>query len=240
MMLSDFDVNNPIHRKALIGYLQMAVDLRSMASNGVTWLPDGGHSSGRKLPLIFAGWFLNDPSFAAAVGKSSFAEDKQVYYSAKANMALFGRDCGTDKAYWSDTMGLGGTKDCRDPYGMIDGGGRLVGGDGYDYCCNTKPWKYTALAVRMLGLESTWNYPPFFQYVDRWVKQGTWTANDNCAAYTGSAADYALKFGATGVTTDCIKGSGRWPAKNGLNKDGGLYSRLLGDQMWTSWAAAHP
>ena len=104
MLMDDFKVTDPVHKAALTNYLQMAVDLRSMAAGGVKWPPSGGHDNGRKLPLVFAGWFLGDPSFQAAVNSSYFSEDGQVYYSAKAGQALFGWNCGSDVAYWKKAL----------------------------------------------------------------------------------------------------------------------------------------
>lgn len=240
MLMTDFYPTNTAHKAAMVNYLQMAVDLQSMAINGAAWMPDGGHSNGRKLPLMFAGWYLDEPSFQAAINASKFSEDLQVYYSPRANAALFGRDCGTDPyRYWSTTIKGSGTRDCRDPYGQIDGGGKEIGA-AYQFCCTAKPWKYTALVIKALGLQMQWNYPPFFQYVDRYVKAGVKALPDTCAAYDGVASNYSKTYGSPTLTSDCVAGKARWPAVNATNIDAGQYGHPLGEQMWAYWAKSHP
>jgi len=45
-----------------------------------------------------------------------------------------------------------GSRTCADPYGYIDGGGDEIGA-AYQTCCTAMPWKYTALAARLLQAE---------------------------------------------------------------------------------------
>lgn len=210
----------------------MAIDLRSMAENGATWPANGGHGNGRKLPILFAGWLLDDLGFQKAAGLSSFSEDTQVYLSPVTKVPLYGRDCGADYAAWKSTITGSGSSDCRDPYGLIDGGGWEIG-QSYQYCCTAKPWKYTTLAVYLLGLQASWKNDTLFKYVERWVSSGAVAQPDKCAPYNGVALDYGKAYG-PGGTGGCLAGPGRWPAKHGINKDAGLYSSLFGEQVW-SW-----
>lgn len=229
MLLDDRDRANAVHRAALTGYLQMSIDLLSMAENGVRWGPDGGHGNGRKLPLLVGGYLLENDRFFQAVKKSMFSEDEQVYFSPVANKALYGRKC-VDAEYWMQQRQGKGPKDCRDPYGYIDGGGQEIGA-GYQSCCTAMPWKYTLLAARLLGLETRWGNDAFIQYVDRWVTHGAWASPDPCAGYSGNPADYGTRYGAK-ATGRCIEGNGRFTAKHGLNRDSGHYGTKFGDQLW--------
>jgi hypothetical protein len=229
MLLDDFDLAKPVHRAALIGYLQMSIDLLSMAENGVLWGPDGGHGNGRKLPLLFGGYLLGEDVFYKAANKSVFSEDEQVYFSAVANKALYGRKC-RDADYWMQQRLGKGPKDCRDPYGYVDGGGQEIG-DGYQFCCTAMPWKYTALAIRLLGLEREWNNDAFLQYVDRWVNHGAWASPDPCAPYNKNPAGYGMHYGPT-ASGRCIEGAGRFIDKHGSKKGGGHYGSRFGDQVW--------
>lgn len=231
MLLDDFDYANATHKQALINYLQMAIDLKSIAANGVIWPGSmAGHSNGRKLPLLFAGWILDSSDFDNAIAASRFSEDEQVYISATIGKALFG-EAGTDAEYWADIRTGSGSKTVRDPYGYVDGASKSIGGDSYQFCCISKPFKYTALALYMLGLENKWNYPAFTQYVERWVKSGVIAAPDPCAPYDGILANYGVTYGPDG-TGSCIKGGGRHPLVNGTQVDGGYYAIAFGDDLW--------
>ena len=227
MLLDDFNVENRYHKATLVNYLQMAVDLRSMADGGVIWPANGGHGNGRKLPLLFAAQVLNDDGFNNAVYKSRFSEDEQVYFSQVNGRALYGRKCSVADYWLRYRMGKG-KRTCRDPYGFIDGGGKEIG-EAYQKCCTAKPWKYTALAIEMLDLKRKWNHDAFFQYIDRWVEHGTWASPDPCASYNNNPNDGGKHWGGSPT---CVKGNGRSIDKHGTNKDSGHYGSSFGDEMW--------
>jgi hypothetical protein len=227
-MLNDFDRENATHRSALINYLQMSIDLLSMAENGVTWPADGGHGNGRKLPILVGGYFLDDERFFRVLNKPIFSEDEQVYFSNLTNRALFGRRC-IDSWYWMQLREGKGPKDCRDPYGYIDGGDAL--GEGYQMCCTAMPWKYTALGIRLMGMEHYWNNDAFLEYVGRWMDHGVWADPDPCAPYNGKASDYGVEYGPK-KSGGCVVGGGRYLSKHGTNKGKGYYGSKFGDQMW--------
>ncbi len=229
-MLSDFNINNNVHQSALINYLQMAIDIKSMADNGVIWFAAAGHSNGRKLPLIAASILLSKPSFIKSIQSSVFSEDQQVYYSPAAKKVLFGKQC-TDRQYWQTIRTGKGQRTCRDPYGYIDGGGHEIGG-AYQTCCTAKPWKYTALAIHLLDAKKMWGNDIFFDYVDRWVNYGVWAKPDPCAPFNGNPEDYNIKYGKNKDNT-CITGSGRYINKHRKNKDAGYYADKFSEQMWT-------
>lgn len=229
ILIADFNVSVPIHRAALIGYLQMSIDLLSMAENGVRWGPDGGHGNGRKLPLLFGGQMLGDDRFFHVAKRSRFSEDEQVFFSEVAGRPLFGKRC-ADAEYWMQQRFGMGPKDCRDPYGHVDGGGQDIG-SGYQSCCTAMPWKYTVLATRLLGLEQRWGNDTFTQYVDRWVTFGTWASPDPCSGYNGNPEDYGRTYGPD-TYGHCKEGKGRFVKTHGKNKDSGYYGSRFGDQFW--------
>lgn len=229
LLADDFDYERPAHRSVLIDYVQMGIDLKSMADMGVDWPANGGHGNGRKLPLLLAGWFLGESTFYDTAKKTVFSEDKQVYISSITSLALYGAKC-SDKGYWRKEMFGNGDRTCRDPYGYIDGGGQEIG-QAYQFCCTAMPWKYTVLVLRLLGTEDIWHKDAFFEYVDRWVNKGVWAKPDNCAPYSGRNDEYGMTFGP--LNGKCIKGSGRYLSKHGLYKDGGYYRSKLGDKVWS-------
>jgi hypothetical protein len=234
MLLDDFDMANELHRMVLIGYMQMSIDLLSMAENGVRWSADGGHGNGRKLPILFGGHMLGADRFYKAANQAIFSEDEQVYFSQNAKKALYGRKC-ADTDYWMQLRFNKGPADCRDPYGFIDGGGQNIG-DGYQFCCTAMPWKYTALVIRLLGLERKWNNDAFLQYVDRWVNHGAWASPDSCAPYNKNPASYGIEYGPA-PSGRCIEGTGRYIDKHGSKRDSGYYGSKFGDQVWQLYAS---
>jgi hypothetical protein len=68
----------------LVNYLQVGIDLGGMIRAGHPgWTGWGGHGSGRKLPIVFAGLILGDDQLAninRAFPKVSFGEDEQTAY----------------------------------------------------------------------------------------------------------------------------------------------------------------
>lgn len=232
-LLSDFSIDLKNHRQALINYLQMAIDLQGIAYEGMRWKGAGGHGNGRKLPLLFAAHLLDKKEFYDVIKRTSFSEDEQVYYSKIAGRALFGAQC-SDKDYWLTIRVRRGPRDCRDPYGYIDGGGHEIG-SAYQFCCTAMPWKYTALAVRLLKLEKKWDNDHFLNYVDRWVRQGAWARPDPCAPYNNNPTDYLKLYGAKKLTKECISGTGRYMDKHGININDGHYQNDFGNQMWDSY-----
>lgn len=216
---------------ALIAYVQYGIDTYYTLLGGMKWLGNGGHDSGRKLPIAFAAVLLDDPAMKAAVSASasmkSFGEDAQVYFSPRANNArgqvLWGVQC-TEAQYWSKIVTKRGGRTCRDPYGYVDGGSAEIG-QAYQLCCTSKAWKGTALSLHLMpALEVAWNNQYFLSYVDRWVNFGVWAQPDPCA----------LEMPSTFKGT-CMSGSGRFLSKNGTDRDSGNYDSQFADSMWLTY-----
>lgn len=241
LMLDDYKDSDPVHRQALVNYVQAGLDWARMAELGMTWPANGGHCNGRKLPVLFAAVLLDDAGLKATAGLAVYSENQQLVFSPKADggkgLALYGQDCG-DSGYWQHIRYGNGARDCRDPYGYIDGGSDEIGG-AYQHCCTAMPWKYTALAVRLLQAEAVFKYDPLLTYVDRWMSHGVWAKPDPCAPYDGNPANYGKSYGPDGKG-DCIKGGGRYPAKHGTSKADGLYGSGFGDQMWSCFRSCTP
>lgn len=206
MQLNDFDYSIPVHRRALINYLQLAIDLKAIVDGGNTWQANAGHANGRKLPLYYAAWVFNDPGFIASVTPMTFSEDTQLWRSPITGKALYGyapNDLNHNSgmtaaqianAYWSTTitsqdgnpaLGQTGGRDVRDVHGYIDGGGYEVG-DGYQACCTSLSFKYVALALYLLdpSIRASWTSGNptmnnvLTEYAERWVSVGAISAGD--------------------------------------------------------------
>jgi hypothetical protein len=189
MLLSDFNYSNATHKQALINYLQMAIDFKSITAGGHTYGADAGHGLGRKLPLMFANMVFGGTDFSNAIAVTNFSEVQQIWRSGVTGEVLWGKPPFGDPVldYWKTTRialgdataGTGGAKDVRDPYDRIDGGGYQVGVTSeYQACCTSMPWKYTVLAQYMLGLTTPPTTIPnaandnMAEYVERWVRYG--------------------------------------------------------------------
>eukprot|EP01133_Synstelium_polycarpum_P019212 gene19212-23018_t len=223
LMLSDTLVaKTPL----LIAYVQAGIDYYGMLAGGVTWPSDGGLMSGRKLPIAFAGVMLNDSAIIAklaSVNLNAFGEDGQVYYSTNASKVLWGGTCAPEE-YWDNVLsgGVNNYKDCRDPYGYIDGG---IPADNYQMCCTSQTWKATALSMRLMpAVQCAFHNQNFVAYVDRWVTSGAHTLPD----------PYSL------VAPGGILGPSRFPALNHASTNDGYYSSDFAYNMWAAHRASAP
>ncbi len=250
-----FMLNDTVKEKkqALTNYIQYGIDIYGILSNGGSWPSNGGHGHGRKLPVAFAALMLDDSTMIQAISSAShgtFQEDGHMYFSSKADndgKVLFGQEANEDQ-YWHTVATKGGLKTARDPYGYIDGG--HTPGDSYQLCCNSKPWKGTALALILLPeLQTIWNNENFIKYSDRWVSFGGWTQDDPCAPITSRDSttdwltvrqDYQILYGPDPANPgDCIRdddasdGIGRFPAKHHTNADSGQYGSAFANEMWS-------
>ena len=79
LMLS-LDVPGERKEKLTIGLIQHGIDLYGTAMNGGYWNEGGGHSSGRKWPILFASILMNNPEMLNLPAGAFFQEDTQTYY----------------------------------------------------------------------------------------------------------------------------------------------------------------
>ena len=160
----------------LINFVQVGIDLGGMVRAGHPGFEGfGGHGSGRKLPIVFAGILLGDEQLAnvnKSFPKASFGEDEQTAYG----------DCWTGaKVVFAGHRGIDArTGVARPPTGPYEHkhpkdwtGGPRGGGDrmseGYRRCCTSTAWVPQALALRLMKAEKQWGHDAFFDYCDRWM-----------------------------------------------------------------------
>lgn len=223
-------LNDPLSIKmpALVRVVQTGIDVYGMHNGGVTWLPNGGHMGGRKVMAVFAAVLLDDATMKSEIANApygTYGDDGHLYVTtnpttvAAMNSAgyapvLWGWNCGNGE-YEDNQNGDSGSRDCRDPIGMIDGG-EIPGGT-YQSCCTSQPMKGSSLAVRLLpGAKTVWNYQPLHDYADRWVTFGAWTQPDNWNSLGRTPVrDYA--------------------ARHGISPNGGSYGSTFANNMWTAY-----
>ena len=163
----------------LINYVQVGIDLGGIIRSGHPgWEGFGGHGSGRKLPIVFAGLLLGDEQLAnvnKSFPKASFAEDEQTAYgdSWTGAKVVFTGHRGIDEA-----TGIGradtGPYEHKDPaiWTGIAGGPQRWGdkcSESYRRCCTSICWVGQALALHLMKAEGAWDHDAFFDYCDRWM-----------------------------------------------------------------------
>ncbi|WP_434417247.1 hypothetical protein [Nannocystis pusilla] len=169
--------------------LQLGIDNYGVLQAGGNWDANGGHSNGRKFPIVFAGALLGDAAMASP-GTDIGNEDEMTYYG-EGDKALWGRAC-DDDCYLPNGCQYGGdcdagAKDCRDPAGLVDGC------TDYRNCCTSHTWVGEALAIHAMDAKTAWAHDAFFDYVDRWVagdvEDGGGASNDFVATMWSTYRD---------------------------------------------------
>lgn len=173
------NTNMPLpDKQALATHLvQIGIDFFANKRGGAVWEGVGGHGSGRKLPILFAGALLGDQGMLA-VG-FDYPSERQHDGSYTAH---FGEDCQT--FYVEQTSGteinwgFGGYDATH--IGMPEFGFSHVhypdndavgwATNSYRLCCTANAWNSAVLCARMMGLRNAWNHPPLFDYTDRFMQ----------------------------------------------------------------------
>jgi hypothetical protein len=167
VLLLDF----PKERKErlLINFVQYGIDLWGVVRAGHRgWPAHGGHGSGRKWPILFAGIMLGDEDMQAPKKKYPkvvFGEDMQTMYGkgwtgAKVVYAgHVGKDGRLGKIGWGAYEHLYPSEWANNL------------GENYRRCCTSIAWVGQALAARLMKAERIWAHEAFFDYVDRWMTE---------------------------------------------------------------------
>lgn len=179
----------------LLNLVQIGIDLGGMIRAGHPgWTGWGGHGSGRKLPILFAGLLLGDDALAninRSFPKASFGEDEQTAYGKGWTGAkvVFAGHSGIDAA-----TGLGrsrgndwGPYEHSPPSQWKEGQNTS---ESYRRCCTSVGWVAQALALRLMRAETAWNHDAFFDYVDRWMYEDDAEFVKTIRAATGRDHDH--------------------------------------------------
>jgi hypothetical protein len=175
-LLLSSDLSPEAKEPLLQNYVQIGIDLGAMVRAGHPgWTGWGGHGSGRKLPIVFAGLLLGDDELAS-INRSfpgvSFGEDEQTAYgeSWTGAQVVFAGHSGIDAA-----TGVGRDRArgaAWGPYEHLPPERWKEGqntSESYRRCCTSVGWVAQALSLRLLHAEKAWSHDPFFDYVDRWM-----------------------------------------------------------------------
>lgn len=155
------DVPQEQKERLTIELIQRGIDLYGLALVGGSWNEGGGHSSGRKWPVLFACIMLGNPQLAELPEGAFFQEDTQTYYGK----GWFGQT-----VLWQMIMHHGQ----REPYeekspGQWEKWDKTS--ESYRVCCNAVAWTGTALAARYLKAIKLWGHDAYFDYLDRWMRE---------------------------------------------------------------------
>ncbi len=165
--------------KLLIGFVQNGIDLWGIVRAGFHgWHAHGGHGSGRKWPIIFAGLMLGDEEMASpnkTYPDCQFGEDMQtlykrswtganVVYTGHMGVDKNGNDVNTKQPGWGQYEHLQPKDWPIDP-------GEPGMNEMYRRNCTSTGWVGEALAARIMHAEKNWGHDAFFSYVDRWMTE---------------------------------------------------------------------
>lgn len=155
------DVPQKQKEKLTIEMIQRGIDLYGIAMNGGYWNEGGGHSSGRKWPILFASIMLNKPKLAELPETAFFQEDTQTYYGK----GWFGQT-----VLWQMIMHHG-KRDTYEEKSPNQWEKWDKTSESYRVCCTAISWVGTALAARYMNAVKIWGHDAYFDYVDRWMRE---------------------------------------------------------------------
>jgi len=199
-------------------FVQYGIDLYGCVQTGYGWPAFGGHRSGRKLPIIFAGILLNNSGMknVSADYPNQFGEDMQTLYikdlppagtyqqAWQGATVIYGGHYGVNVDGTVVSPGLYGPYEQLQPvsWPLLNGNEQL--GEAYRRCCTSVSWVGEALTIHILHAENVWNYPAFFDYVDRWMTEDDTQAVAEIKAQTGF--DYSGNWERQGQTRYWLQG----------------------------------
>ncbi|MEX0744206.1 MAG: hypothetical protein WD118_01280 [Phycisphaeraceae bacterium] len=174
VLMLDFPAEQ--RERLLINVVQVGIDYWGAVRGGHPgWEGWGGHGSGRKFPIVFAGLMLGDDAMASptvSYPNVNFGEDNQTMYGKTwtgAHVQFAGHsgvhsDGTIPRPHW-------GPYEHLHPSEWDGEGQRNSQSEAYRRANSSTSWIGQALVVRLLGAEAQWNHDAFFDYVDRWMME---------------------------------------------------------------------
>jgi len=185
------DYTNKEKQQLLINFIQLGIDLYSIVKSGGSnvWSADGGHASGRKWPILFAGLMLNDDGMKNIGMKSGdyalegafgspppdyihFGEDDQTFYVTQDDIDI------TNSPSWNPDPRGGNSPYTSSLLEMPEWGIRHAShpelsdaawSATYRTCCTAIAWSGFILAARIMKAKELWNHDALFDYQDRYM-----------------------------------------------------------------------
>ncbi len=204
-------------------FVQYGIDLFGCVQAGYGWPAFGGHRSGRKMPIVFAGILLNNESMknVSTLYPDKFGEDMQTVYINELPPAgnfqqawqgakvVYGGHYGVYSDGTPVSPGLYGPYEQLQPadwplYGTPPNQEQL--GEAYRRCCTSVSWVGEALTMHLMEAENIWNHPAFFDYADRWMFEDDTQAVAEIYAQTNGEYDYSPDWERQGQTRYWLQG----------------------------------
>lgn len=160
--------------RLLINMVQVGIDYWGLVRNGHPgWQGWGGHGSGRKFPIVFAGLLLGDHEMASITKtypKVEFGEDNQTMYGEgwTGARALFAGHSGIQSATGKPERPQWGPYEHLHPTNWTK---TQLQSELYRRANVSSSWVGQALVIRLLKAEKAWSHDAFFDYVDRWITE---------------------------------------------------------------------
>lgn len=161
-------------QRLLINMVQVGIDYWGLVRSGHPgWEGHGGHGSGRKFPIVFAGLMLGDAEMASptrAFPRVEFGEDNQTMYGTgwTGAKALFAGHSGIRSATGKAARAEWGPYEHLPPRDWIRGN---VTSEAYRRANTSSSWVGQALGIQLMGGKESWGHDAFFDYVDRWMRE---------------------------------------------------------------------
>lgn len=183
-LMCNTDLTSAEKQALAVHLVQIGIDFYANKKGGAFWKGIGGHGSGRKMPILFAGALLGDqamlnvgydyPSVRNLDGSytTHFGEDSQTFYVEQTSATEINWGYG---GYGAQHLGMPefGHSHVHSP--NLDVVGWTT--NSYRLCCTANAWIGAVLCARMMGLVDEWSHPALFDYTDRYVTIETvgWT-----------------------------------------------------------------
>ncbi|HOO71364.1 MAG TPA: hypothetical protein PK926_06340 [Spirochaetota bacterium] len=183
-------LNIPLEDKMalLVRYVQLGIDLYGVIEDGgeENWVPNGGHASGRKWPILFAGIMLDDAGMRnIGQGGAGFGEDGQTFYVSQAEVDITQNSDAWDPDERAEEFAPYEAADIGLPeWGIVhslrpeaDNRGWITP---YRQCCTAYSWAGFVLAAHIMDAVGLWNHDALFDYQDRYMQ-----VSSSAGAYPG-------------------------------------------------------
>jgi len=147
---------------------QIGIDNYGIVLDGgcENWIANGGHGSGRKFPILFAGMMLQHWGMLGIGSHSAFfGEDDQTFYVEETSPGVINFGFG---GYTAADVGLADWGYWHRISPERDNSDWL--GDPYRLCCTANAWYGPALFMILTQSSSLWGHPAFFDYMDRYAE----------------------------------------------------------------------
>lgn len=160
----------------LVRYVQLGIDFYGIVKAGGTenWTNDGGHASGRKWPIMFAGLMLNNSEMVNVGSYDTtgvhFGEDDQTFYVSGSDLNISHYYSPTNTAYTNYVAADIGLPEWGIRHAVTPSyDGRNWDDAAYRTSNTANAWAGFVLAAQIMNQKAAWNHNALFDYQDRYM-----------------------------------------------------------------------